>query len=374
MVSGPVGAKAAVLQAGSVRVDVPRGQEPVIGGIEALPGKHDLEGFVARTSADIEALCEYTLGPPSGRDYDLGFVTFLQLDRVQHFLWRFTDPGDVTYPGHNPYDESVREFYRLVDRCCARLAEETSARHVIVVSDHGHGRRCERVLNVNEILRRADIVRARGGARPWASRGYWVQRAKVAVLNVAWALHLEEQAFSLARTLPNRKALKTSSYLHEVSANLAAASSIGGTNPFGGVDLKAEAIEREGLGTEEVVERIVKTLEKARVKDGRSPFKWIARREELYQGQYAGSFPEVLFELLPEYGVGWDLFGAIEGPNVMHRRISGGHRLTGFLGVVGAEPTDAAEDARVTDVAPTVLHLLGCEVPRSMRGRPLARG
>lgn len=370
MVSGPVGLDAPVMATGSQPLDLPSGA-PVIGGIEEFPSRREVEAFIARTIADVDALTDYAGSAFAAEPYDLGFVTYLQLDRVQHFLWRFTDPEDVTYPGQNPFAESVASFYTQIDAACSRLALRTGAEHVVVLSDHGHGRRCERVLNVNEILRRAGIVKTVGGERPWMSTGYWLQKAKNAVLNAAWAHGMEEEAFAVARRLPGKKALKTSSYLHDKVGNLATASAIGGTNPFGGVDVNRTNAQALDLDADSIVERVIQTLDGVAIR-GETPFLWIKRRSDLFEGSRADLFPDVLFEMDPRFGVGWDLYGRIEGPNVMHRRISGGHRREGYFGVTNAQEVAGVAGCSVTDVAPTVLELLGCGVPSRMKGRVLA--
>ncbi|MBZ0267017.1 hypothetical protein K8I85_02575, partial [bacterium] len=54
---------------------------------------------------------------------------------------------------------------------------------------------------------------------------------------------------------------------------------------------------------------------------------------------------------------------------------SGDHRMNGFLCAAGGpfRSGERIDGARVTDVAPTVLHLLGAPVGRDMEGVPLVR-
>lgn len=370
MVSGPLALEAPVIAAGDATV-APPDDAPIIGGIEEFPRRDALQGFIVRTAEDIEALTDYAESVMTRSPFDLGFVTYLQLDRVQHFLWRFFDRGDSTHPAENPFADAIKTYYRQLDAACTRLAEATKPAHVVVLSDHGHGRRCERVVNVNEVLRRSGLVQTTGRVHPWRSSGYWVQKAKIAVLDAAWRFGLEERAFAVARRLPNKKELKTSSYLHDRSNNLAAASAIGGTNPFGGVDINRENADRLGMDPSVIADTIIETLRQVRIA-GESPFLWIERRETMFDGPFAGDFPDVLFEMHSRFGVGWDLYGPIEGPNVMHRRISGGHRREGVLGITHAVPLHADGIPSVCDIAPTILSLLGCVVPEHMRGEVIA--
>ena len=60
---------------------------------------------------------------------------------------------------------------------------------------------------------------------------------------------------------------------------------------------------------------------------GRHVVKWIARTEEVLGAGAAKSdvYPELVFELFPDYGPTWNLYGPIFTPIVTRRRQSGGH-------------------------------------------------
>src|SRR5690348_7785632 len=86
--------------------------------------------------------------------WDLFFVQLNTLDIAQHFLWRYSDPGDPTCPGRNRYAGRVLEFYRLFDEITGRFRRSLPADSVLlIVSAHGHGRRCVHHLHINEWLR-----------------------------------------------------------------------------------------------------------------------------------------------------------------------------------------------------------------------------
>lgn len=65
------------------------------------------------------------------------FVLFRETDRVQHQHWRDLDQPVGKIPG------DLREFYRTVDRSCARIDTAFRAQggpaSTLVISDHGHG-------------------------------------------------------------------------------------------------------------------------------------------------------------------------------------------------------------------------------------------
>src|SRR3984893_11029401 len=91
--------------------------------------------------------------------WDLFFIQLDSPDSAQHFLWRYSDPGDPTYPGRNQYASRILEFYRLFDEIIGRFRRCIPDDSVLlVVSGHGHGRRCAYRLHLNEWLRAQGLL------------------------------------------------------------------------------------------------------------------------------------------------------------------------------------------------------------------------
>ena len=82
----------------------------------------------------------------------------------------------------------------------------------MVLSDHGHARRCTRMVYVDEALRRAGLVHEPAARFRRLSKPYLLERAKKVALRASYELGREEEVYSVARRLPNRKALKYSSF------------------------------------------------------------------------------------------------------------------------------------------------------------------
>jgi predicted AlkP superfamily phosphohydrolase/phosphomutase len=101
----------------------------------------------------------------------------------------------------------------------------------------------------------------------------------------------------------------------------------------------------------------------------------VFRREELAPGPNAGKLPDLLVAWTPEV-----LLDAVHHPSLgtVHERLkdlpTAEHTGDAFLIGTGPSfrPGAASEDARLTDVAPTLLHLAGAALPEDMDGRPLA--
>ena len=85
-------------------------------------------------------------------------------------------------------------------------------------------------------------------------------------------------------------------------------------------------------------------------------------REQIYQGKYCESYPDILFELQNEFGVSSALYGPLLTNNTAHSLLSGEHRMHGVC-LLGNIPRnvnirDSVQEPSVMDVAPTVLQLL----------------
>jgi predicted AlkP superfamily phosphohydrolase/phosphomutase len=347
MVSGPVFVDAA---APSIfPPDLDGGPLPQLGGIVSFPTPRTLPSFIVETARTAEEQNDFALRLFAQTQPDLLFVTNLTLDRVQHFLWRYCDPSDPTYPGPNEYEDEIENAYTQLDALLGAWTARVAGEDVVLVfSDHGHGRRCTRMVYVDEVLRRAGLLDV-GGARA-AIKAAALDTAKRAALATAFRLGREEDLFRLGRRLPGRKALKNSSYSVARAARVST-SRLFGRNGFGGVAInRALGAERSAVRAE-----VVAALSAVAERDGKRVFSWIAPREEVLHGDSAERFPDVLFELEPGYGVDFGIYGPVFGQDRLHRRVSGGHTK---VGVFGASRVPPLVPAALTEIYSAVLAAL----------------
>lgn len=72
----------------------------------------------------------------SGMEWDLFMVTFISMDRIQHFLWKVFENGDCD----PELRRKVFEHYRFIDSIVGRICSAVRDKALIVVcSDHGFG-------------------------------------------------------------------------------------------------------------------------------------------------------------------------------------------------------------------------------------------
>lgn len=331
MISGPVFVDGTASITGITQDALPA--LPQLGGIVTFPTARTIGPFVEETLHATEQQARFGLALLDELKPDLFFLTILTVDRLQHFAWRFADPDDPTYPGPNPHEDAVLRSYQQIDRIAGEYARRGQ---VVMLSDHGHGMRCRRMVYVDEVLRRRGLVATGRRRLGRVSRAYLLERAKRLTLLTAYVLRAEQLAYSLGRRLPNRKAIKYSSFSSDAESSIARLSRTFGRNQHSGVELSVDSAENR----QQVVDALTE-LRDPRTGDG--VVQWVRDREDVVAGARVERYPEILFKLKDGYGVDFGLYGGLFGPDVNHRRISGGHKPTGVFASstgVDAPPPD----------------------------------
>ena len=92
------------------------------------------------------------------KPWDFFMFVEIGLDRIHHGMWKFWDPGHAKYEPGNRYEDAIPAYYRYLDRELGQLLgmlnEDTL---VMVVSDHG-GQAMEGGFAINEWLRQEGLL------------------------------------------------------------------------------------------------------------------------------------------------------------------------------------------------------------------------
>jgi len=364
MVNGPVfvtGAVQAHPESILAEYDVPE-----LGGIVDTPTRKTLGAFAEKTEKLTLEHLRFAKELFGREKWDLFFINFLTLDRVQHAFWRYCDPKDPTYPGKNPYSGVIQDFYRLHDRVLGEFLELIDdASVLIVLSDHGHGMRCTKALCVNEFLRQEGLLKSSVSAGKLDPK-YILERAKTFVLRMLAKYDLQDLSYKIGRLVPGAKALKKSTFVIDGAGSSARVARFAGMNPYGGIDLPRSGFESDQAyaAVADSLLNDLGTLEDPET--GHRIVKWAKRREELFRGPHACIYPEIIFQLDFEYGVSRSLFGPLIDVNPTHKKISGGHMPQGALLANHRLPTSTSGRIDAVSITPMVLHLLNVEVPAKL--------
>ena len=332
-----------------------------------VSGKHPGEkNLAARTHDAQRAVREKArLGLKICRssDWDLFFIFFGALDLIQHSLWRYSDEGDPTYPGPNPLQDLIRDSYRVLDGIVGEFLNLHPGVTAIVMSDHGHGMRPPKTVNVNEFLRRKGFLASKGDGFNPLPRA--MEGLKRGVLDFVHQRELDYWLLKLGKLKlisSASKGIYMSTASIDMERTVAYLSSFAGPKSYshGGIEIKRENLN--GILYEELRDRLIEELSSIREPDtGEELMEWISRREELYSGPHIAHFPDVVFQLKDGYGVYWGIHTPLIGTAYEHNLASGGHKKDAVFLISGANREPARQEMSLMDVAPTILDLLGVE-------------
>ena len=138
-----------------------------------------------------------------------------------------------------------------------------------------------------------------------------------------------------------------------------------------------EGIVEPGEEYEKVKRQIVEVLSAATdTQTGKRVFEGVWTREEIYNGSYLKSAPDVIYELAPDYMVSNVVLPNLLLGGTFLRRISAGWDISGYhrpKGIFIASGPAFREgkhlEASILDIAPTILYLMGLPIPTYMDGR-----
>ncbi len=303
-------------------------------------------------------------------------------DRVQHELWNLLDES---HPRHNGrlaarVRGEIVGYFRGVDRRIGELRQALGdGVTTFVVSDHGFGP-VHTLIDLNWWLAQEGFIRFRRGLATRLRRLAWrcgltastLTRLRVAAERFITLRRKDGAPSEMVRTAQRRTRRLVLSF-RDVDWDRTTAYSPPGLS-IGSIMLNRRD-HGPGADYDAVRARLVERLGAfARELIGPHAAKHIYTGDALYGADSVGRAPDVLFLPLEEGYLPTNLFDFIDNrPAVPNRVWPGNHRMDGVLiahgpGVRAGLRLDGAE---IVDVAPTLLHLLGCAVASDMDGRPL---
>jgi predicted AlkP superfamily phosphohydrolase/phosphomutase len=322
---------------------------------------------------------------------DVMMFTFMSIDTVQHHFWQYMD---ATHYLHNPaaverFGNAVLRVYQRLDDAVGQMLRKTSSEtSVLVVSDHGGGPSSDRAVYLNRYLAQLGLLHYRTDERSALKKlTHKVVRGSYTLL--LSTLSSRQKSF-LARTLPRlRKSFEsavTSFNQIDWTRTKAYCSEVLASPPS--IWINRKGVKPRGIVEQSEHEPLLKLISDKlkELKDPRTDqpvIKRILRREEIYHGPYANEAPDLILDwwetshFSTSHSFPEDMLKpAVE---IRERRPStraewgGTHRRDGILIAYGAPFKKGVEirGARLIDMAPTILHLMGQLVPEDMDGRVL---
>jgi predicted AlkP superfamily phosphohydrolase/phosphomutase len=323
--------------------------------------------------------------------WDFFMVVFRNTDEICHFFWHYMDPTHPAYCSEAPqkFKTAIEDFYRFIDGLVGELiAAAGNDVNVVIMSDHGAGPLYKDVF-LNEWLwqqgwltLKPEILKQKNGKR-------WLQKTGLTRKNISTLLtrlRLQRLERLIKRLLGDSIQMLPRDERPELADAVdwtrTQAYSFG---YYGQIFLNLKGREPAGIvapGNEylqlrqEIARRLTLLLDP---EDGKPVVDKVYVKEELYDGPFLDSAPDLLaimrdftyitrkgYEFAPERGL---LFCT------PYTNETGSHRLEGILIAAGPDiqKNEQLETEEIQALAPTLLHLLQCPVPRTMDGQVIER-
>ena len=328
----------------------------------------------------VERRGEYALQLLADYPQDFAMFHFLSTDTMQHAFWKFVDPS---HPRYEPqaaarFGPAVRQLFQRIDGFIGQMLDRIpDDATVIVMSDHGFGP-LHYVVNLNLFLLEHGLLRLKRGA--WTRLKTGLFRAGLTPASI-WHLieraGLQNYVWQVSKSTRNKVVGKFLSF-DDVDWSRTRAYSIGHVGQVY-VNLKGrepKGIVEPGAEYEAVRQQVIDALQDLRHPETGQPMvDQVISGDQVVHGPYAHHSPDLHIVLDGYRAIAFPLFAT--DSRIVTRQIrgdSGCHRRHGIFIARGPEVKQgqAVEGARILDLAPTILHLMGLPVPDDMDGRVLA--
>lgn len=308
------------------------------------------------------------------RPWNFAMMVEMGTDRIHHGFWRYFDPRHRLYEPGNPYENVIRDYYRLIDSEIAetlkilwgeqnQYEQNTS---VMVVSDHG-ARALEGGFAFNEWLIREGYLVLKEGARMPKPDSSDTQadssvesRAQRIPQKILQRIPLDPQMIDW----PQTRAWGEGGY-------------------YGRLFLNIRNREPQGTVSPDEVESLLNELETrltALPDDLGQPMgNVVYKPADIYKGEINGIPPD----LMVYFGnLAWRSIGSIAPftPSIYTPENDIGpddanHDWDGILIAAGGSIPDSQKiEADILDIAPTILYLLNQSTTHQLPGRLLFHG
>jgi predicted AlkP superfamily phosphohydrolase/phosphomutase len=322
------------------------------------------------------------------RDWDFCMFVVGATDGAAHFFWRW---HDASFPGHDSAmaelgGDVLFEVYQLADGYIGKLLQDLSSDvAVVVVSDHGSGSVELREIRLNCWLHEGGWLHFTEGAGSEARAMRVLTKGIADLKGLAYKTIPHQRLAWLRRVWPDRwrSRLTESELFAHVDWSRTRAFSEGRRGNIW-INVKGrdpQGIVQAGAEYEALRSEIIASLQTARDPvTGDALFRRIWRREELFDGPYLETIPDLLVETdapsqfrVDKGRPGESAIRRLADEEMANLVITGDHRMDGtlILYAPGIRPGVVVSGAEIRDIFPTVLHLMGESIPVNAEGRVL---
>lgn len=350
---------------------------------DTFPGGRQKSDYLTLITADVKRQGEIFSHLLKNKEWDFGIMFFSQTAMVQHYFWADHESRDPA----NPFRTVIESAYVALDAAIGKLQEAAGPNTtVFVISDAGAGP-MKSGVNVNQFLEQEGFLH-RSRKSQAADEADEPSEHKVSFLeqvrHTAQGI-LQRDAFRWLYYAVNRYLqplkvwMQTRLSNSDIDWSRTQAYSRGQWG-YIYVNLKGRdphGIVNPGAQYDEVCKRISASFEKLiDPQTGQKAATRVWRRDELYHGPGVEFAPDMVIDwvdgaYMPNEASRSDSVFSTRQREYMDWPTTGSHRLDGVL--VAAGPAIAAgttvQGARIVDLVPTWLSLLGQNAPKELEGK-----
>jgi predicted AlkP superfamily phosphohydrolase/phosphomutase len=320
--------------------------------------------------------------------WDCFMVLFGETDLASHHFWKYHDP---TSPFHEEgrsgkLKNAISSIYEMVDEAVGRfLALMDDQTTMLIMSDHGFGGNSNRAIYINRWLEKNGLLSFLPEKR---HKKIFDDIKNIAIKYLPHSVKV--QLFRKAAGMAN----VTESMIRFSGIDWSRTLAYSEETPyFPTIWLNLEGREPQGIVPQQDYEQILSRVMSCMgnfidPETGQPVFENIYRRDMLYSGDYVQKAADILMEpamlnghyYLPRHSksvaknVCFENFSYETGRNSVFQNKTGSHRRQGIFMGYGYpfEAGASLQNARIVDIAPTVLSLLGLAVPDIYDGQVLS--
>ncbi len=321
-------------------------------------------------------------------DWDFFMIVFGSTDHVQHMFWRYMEEKQrgVRSKDVDLYGDIISHTYKLVDAAVGEITEEAGEdANVVLMSDHGGGS-IKSIVYLNKWLENEGLLKFKDSKKS----------VHKSVMRNTIFHGIKRTRYFMKRFLPANvktqlKLLlpgfkdKAESFLYfsNIDWTKTKAYAFG---MYGNININLKGRDPMGIITndeyDEVVELIISKLKLLKdPDDNSSAVDQVHKKEDLFHGNFQDKAPDLLvawrdYVYFSKATLGAKeetVFGSLFNIDSSDFEYSGTHRLNGIFLCKGKDikKNTSINGAKIYDIAPTILHLMGMPVPDDMDGKVL---
>jgi predicted AlkP superfamily phosphohydrolase/phosphomutase len=285
-------------------------------------------------------------------DFDLGIFWILLSDDIQHFYWGF--------------DAVLLKFYQEIDKILKELIETFSDYNFLIVSDHGFESMPKYWFHINSWLKERNYLKVKeGNVRNWFFGNI------SSFIQYMWRALPDNIKYFAFKFIPmDKKNIKdVKNFLIGVDWK----------NTIAYVDASTWGIRlsiEDPKKYERFRSKIIEELKNLKNSEGETILKGAWKKEEIYSGKYLEEIPDIIYLTDEKFQTNPFLTRKkiiMEIKSRKDKELRGEHfnARDGIFIAYGSifKKGYEIEDLDIFDVAPTILHAMGCSIPKDMDGK-----